>query len=146
MKYSEAKQQIESLSKKYSAHIGSIGDFSVYYKGVLVGWVNQREYSFNVDTHEVNFKQLPFSNKMYMILAELSTTPVKSRKDKIKYKVSVLNEYLNIDEHNKPLLADDFNTDSYQTIFTLAEIFKIKERKDIPFDWNEVYIKPIYMS
>ena len=58
----------------------------------------------------------------------------------------MLNEYLNIDENNKPLLADDLNTDSYQTIFTLAEISKIKERKDIPLDWDKVNIKPIYVS
>jgi len=144
MEYSEAKQQIESLSKNYSADVDLDGEFDVFYQDSLIIYV--RPYRYSLESSTSMGTSFPMFEKAYMIMAELSATPVEDRKDKIKYKVSVLNEYLNIDEHNKPLLADDFNTDSYQTIFTLAEISKIKERKDIPFDWDKVNIKPIYVS
>lgn len=147
MKYSEAKKQIKVLSSKYSLEIEDAnGYFNVNYKGAEIAFVN-RNKRYECGVCNVSFfKQMPFSNKLYMILSELAMTPLEERKDETKYKVNVLNEYLNIDENNKPLLADDLNTDSYQTIFTLAEISKIKERKDIPLDWDKVNIKPIYVS
>lgn len=144
MKYTDAQKQIEALSSKYSTDVDLDGEFDVFYQDSLIIYV--RPYRYSLESSTSMGTSFPMFEKAYMIMAELSATPVEDRKDKTKYKVNVLNEYLNIDEHNKPLLADDFNTDSYQTIFTLAEISKIKERKDIPLDWDKVNIKPIYVS
>lgn len=144
MKYTDAQKQIEALSSKYSTDVDLDGEFDVFYQDSLIIYV--RPYRYSLESSTSMGTSFPMFEKAYMIMAELSATPVEDRKDKTKYKVNVLNEYLNIDEHNKPLLADGFNTDSYQTIFTLAEISKIKERKDIPLDWDKVNIKPIYVS
>jgi len=144
MKYTDAQKQIEALSSKYSTDVDLDGEFDVFYQDSLIIYV--RPYRYSLESSTSMGTSFPMFEKAYMIMAELSATPVEDRKDKTKYKVNVLNEYLNIDENNKPLLANYLNTDNYQTIFTLAEISKIKERKDIPLDWDKVNIKPIYVS
>jgi len=79
MKYSEAEKQIKALSSKY--HISMTdGDFIVNYKFMLVAWVkNDKRYLLYND--ENIFKKIPFSNKLYMILAEIAITPLKQRDD-----------------------------------------------------------------
>lgn len=101
MKYSEAEKQIKALSSKYNFNM-SDGDFIVNYKNMLVAWVknNKRYLLYN---NENCFKKIPFSNKLYMILAELAMTPIDERSTKQRVKIKGLSLstgdslYLNFD-------------------------------------------------
>jgi len=123
MKYSEAEKQIKALSSKYYISMGD-GDFIVNYKNMLVAWVkNNERYLFYND--EKHFKKIPFSNKLYMILAELAITPLDERVEEKKYYVKIYDSalgYLNINK----------------TKFNDKEIEQLKKRDDIPLDWNKV--------
>ncbi|AAP74506.1 hypothetical protein phiJL1_ORF93 [Lactobacillus phage phiJL-1] len=89
MKYSEAEKQIKALSSKYNVNMAD-SDFIVNYKNMLVAWVknNKRYLLYNDENH---FKKIPFSNKLYMILAELAITQLDERVEKEnKYYIHVL--------------------------------------------------------
>lgn len=80
MTYIESEKQIKALSSKYEIGMNDV-DFTVNYKNKLVAWVrNNKRYLFynNAD----RFEQLPFSNKLYMILSELAITPLDERVEK----------------------------------------------------------------
>lgn len=83
MKYSEATKLIKGLSKKYSTNNDSKYIFEVTYKNKSIIWVHkQRQFSFGrIDTFEFEFDKLPYSHKLWMILAELSMTPLNERKE-----------------------------------------------------------------
>jgi hypothetical protein len=84
MKTSEAIKKITGLSKHYTAYTRD-SLFCVMYKGtsaILVSDYN--EYSFGLTDTPDNFHKLPYSNKLYMILAEYAMTPIEERKDKSK--------------------------------------------------------------
>lgn len=77
MKYSEAEKQIKALSSNYNVNMAD-GDFVVNYKNMLVAWVkSNKRYLFYND--ENVFKKLSFSDKLYMILAELAITKLDER-------------------------------------------------------------------
>nr|DAM08173.1 MAG TPA: hypothetical protein [Caudoviricetes sp.] len=141
MKYSEAEKRIKALSSKYDVYMGD-GDFAVDYKNIIVAWVKGDErYLFYND--ETIFKKLPFSNKLYMILSELAITPLDERVVEKKYFIHVLKGYygyLNFvnDEFE---LSDNNNTDVFKTKFTDENIEHLKQREDIPLDWNKVTLE-----
>lgn len=143
MKYSEAEKQIKALSSKYCISMGD-GDFAVNYKNILVAWVksDKRYLLYNV---EKCFKKLPFSDKLYMILSELAITPLNERVDNKKYYVKVFNNgfgYLNIDILNDNVVADTKSeTDHIKTKLTSKAIENLKQREDIPLDWNKVTLE-----
>ena len=138
MKYSEAEKQIKALSSKYDVDFYA-HKFNVYYKNELTAGVKKDcRYSF---IHRENiFKKLPFSNKLYMILAELAITPLEDRVEEKKYKVKAFRKYLNVPVENvlSPFLFDGNNTETVKTCFTLNEIEQLKQRDDIPLDWDKV--------
>lgn len=140
MKYSEVKKQIEALSSKYSAYKDKYTDyFNVYYKNAEVAYVRTDErYSATVWS-EKNFQKLPFSNKLYMILSELAMTPLDERKDEKKYRIKVFGDYLNLYvSTSHAFLFNESETEYVKTEFTLKEIEQLKQRDDIPLDWNKV--------
>lgn len=141
MKYSEAEKQIKALSSKYNVNMAD-GDFIVNYKNMLVAWVknNKRYLLYN---NENCFKKIPFSNKLYMILAELAITQLDERVEKEKkYYIHVLkgeNGYLNISISNGNITIDSlYETYILKTKFTNKAIEQLKQRDDIPLDWNKV--------
>ena len=143
MKYSEAEKQIKALSSKYDIHMGD-GDFIVNYKFMLVAWVkNDKRYSFYND--ENLFKKLPFSNKLYMILSELAITPLDERVEDKKYFIHVFEGsvgYLNVNiSMSKTSLDNSIEMPGIETKFTLKEIKRLKQRDDIPLDWNKVTLE-----
>ena len=143
MKYSEAKKAIEALSSKYHISMTN-GDFIVNYKFMLVAWVkNDKRYSFYND--ENIFKKLPFSNKLYMILSELAITPLDERVEEKKYYVKVFDNefgYLNIDISTGEMnVSCKFVGLGYKTEFTNKDIEELKQRDDIPLDWNKVTLE-----
>lgn len=145
MKYTEAEKQIKALSSKYDIYMGD-GDFAVDYKNILVAWVkNDERYLLYND--EKCFKKLPFSDKLYMILSELAMTPLNERKESKKYYVKVFNNgfgYLNIDILNDNVVADTKSeTDHIKTKFTSNVIKRLKQREDIPLDWNKVKLEEV---
>lgn len=143
MKYSEAEKQIKALSSKYNFNM-SDGDFIVNYKNMLVAWVknNKRYLLYN---NENCFKKIPFSNKLYMILAELAITQLDERVEAKKYYVKVYDSalgYLNINTFTGKMSINDVSEyDGYKTKFTDKAIEQLKKRDDIPLDWNKVNLK-----
>lgn len=116
MKYSEAEKHIKALSSKYNVYMAD-GDFSVNYKNMLVAWVkNDKRYLLY--NNENDFKKIPFSNKLYMILSELAITPLDEREEEKKYYVKV------------------FDGQNF-----LKLNLQLKQRDDIPLDWNKVTLE-----
>jgi len=146
MKYSEAEKAIESLSSKYSAYKDKYTNyFNVYYKNVEVAYVRTNErYSVTV-WFEKYFPKLPFSNKLYMILAEISMTPLDERVEEKKYYVNVYDSalgYLNINTFTGKMSMNDISEgDGYKTKFTDKAIEQLKQRDDIPLDWDKVKLE-----
>ena len=143
MLYTEAEKQIKSLSSKYSINMND-GDFIVNYKNMLTAWVkNDKRYSFYND--ENILKKLPFSNKLYMILAELAMTPIDERVEEKKYYVKVydsLTGYLNINYFTGKMSVDsESEGNGCKTKFTDKDINELKQRDDIPLDWNKVKLE-----
>lgn len=143
MYYSEAEKQIKGLSSKYNINAVD-GYFIVNYKFMLVAWVkNDKRYLFYND--ENIFKKLPFSNKFYMILAELAVTPLDERVEEKKYYVKVFGGelgYLNIDISTGNMTAGSMcETEIFKTKFTNKAIEQLKQRDDIPLDWNKVKLE-----
>jgi len=100
MKYSEAEKQIKALSSKYDIDMDN-GDFIVVYEGRTHGvYVSDSyEYGLNVNYADA-FSSMPFSNRLYMILAELASTPLDERAEEKKYYVKIFDGglgYLNIE-------------------------------------------------
>jgi len=143
MKYSEAKKEIEALSSKYSAYKDKYTNFfNVYYKNEEVAYVRTVErYSITVWS-EKHFPKLPFSNKLYMILAELAITPLDERMEEKKHYVKFFSGelgYLNIDISNGNVTAGSVDeTEYFKTKFTDKAIEQLKKRDDISLDWNRV--------
>lgn len=147
MKYSEAKKEIEVLSSKYSIEIADFsGYFYVNYKGYNIAYVStENQYVMGV-WYRGNFHKLPFSNKLYMILAELAMTPLDGRKPDKKYFIHVFRSqqdgYLKLVNDKfqvgRKLEATGFNI---KTKFTKREISQLKKREDIPLDWNKVILE-----
>lgn len=83
------------MSSKYSAYKDVYTEFfNVYYKNGEVAYVRtNKRYSVTV-WFEKSFSKLPFSNKLYMILAELAMTPLDER-------VEEKTDYLNVQDIKK---------------------------------------------
>lgn len=141
MKYSEAKNQIEQLSSKYSIDM-SDGDFVVYKKRGNIAYVSGYDrYAFAFYDGDV-FPKLPFSNKLYMILSELAMTPLDERVDDKKYRVMAFGEYLNLNViTSDTFLSDKNDTEDFKAKFTIKEIDNFKQRNDIPLNWNKVTLE-----
>ena len=148
MKYSEAKKAIESLSSKYSAYKDKdTAFFNVYYKNEEVAYVRTNErYSVTV-WFEKYFPKLPFSNKLYMILSEISITPLDERLEEKKYYVKIFDNefgYLNIDIQTGNMTAGSVcETEYLKTKLTDKAIEQLKQREDIPLDWNKVKLEEV---
>lgn len=141
MKYSEAEKQIKALSSKYDVYMVG-GDLTVYYKNIIVAWVNSDE-RYLLYNDESCFKKIPFSNKLYMILSELAITPLDERVEEKKHFIHVLkgkNGYLNIVK-DKVKFNDNDETNVFKTKFTDKEIEELKQRDDIPLDWSKVTLE-----
>lgn len=145
MKYSEAEKQIKALSSKYDIDM-NWGNFEVVYNGkthiILVsGSCKYSLYVIGVNT----FLSMPFSSKLYMIMAELAMTPLDEREEEKKYYVKVFDGllgYLNIDISNGMMTAGSMGeTDCFKTKFTNKAIEQLKHRDDIPLDWNKVILE-----
>ena len=84
MKYSEATKLIKGLSKKYSINNNKSDFKSVFeliYKSKPIAWVDKLEqFNFGkVNNLAPKFNELPYSHKLWMILAELAMTPLDKR-------------------------------------------------------------------
>lgn len=145
MKYSEAEKQIKALSNKYDIDMG-YGNFNVMYNGKTHGiYVNgSYEYGLRVGTDDI-FSSMPFRNKLYMIMAELASTPLDERVEEKKYFIHVFKGnigYLNIDISTGKMRSDNpIEADFIKTKFTDKEIEQLKQRDDIPLDWNKVTLE-----
>lgn len=138
MKYSEAEKQIKALSNKYSVNMDSPIYFEICFKGSseAVATLNQR-YGLRLWNYR-RFSKLPFSNKLYMILSELAMTPLNERKDDKKYIVKAFGGILNINHFGAAVFLYG---SKLKTKFTLKEIEQLKQREDIPLDWNKVILE-----
>ena len=142
MKYSEAEKRIKALSSKYDISIRG-GDFDVAYNGrTHVIYVSgDYEYGIYVGYPEM-FSVIPSSNELYMILSELAMTPLDERIGEKKYRVKAFEDYLNLNVDTlRAFLFGKSETEFCQTCFTLKEIEQLKQRDDIPLDWNKVKLE-----
>lgn len=144
MKYIEAKKQIKALSSKYEVEMGG-GGFNVVYNGKDYGIYVSGSYEYGVYINDAKkFYGMPFSNKLYMILAELAMTPLDERVEEKKHYVKVFDNdfgYLNIDNSHGDMVMVIANMSAgygYNTKFTDKEIEELKQRDDIPLDWSKV--------
>lgn len=143
MKYIEAEKQIKALSSKYESDFDA-RDFNVYYKNTLIAWV-KKDRRYSLLNYENFFSKIPFSNKLYIILAELAATPIDERVEEKKHYVKIFDGslgYLNIKAlTNKVIVDSQEDTGGFKTKFTDKEIEQLKQRKDIPLDWSKVHFE-----
>ena len=144
MKYSEAEKQIKALSSEYDIDMVD-GDFNVVHNSnVELIYVDGYErYKLSINSYcKKSFSNMPFSSMLYMILAELAVTPLDERVEEKKKYVKVYDSragYLNIDNFTgKMSVSDVFECDGIKTKFTYKDIEELKQRDDIPLDWNKV--------
>ena len=142
MKYSEAKEQIKALSSKYDVDM-SWGLFEVVYNGKTCVICVNGSYEQGLYVIDINkFSGMPFSNKLYMIMSELAMTPIDERVEEKKHYVKVYDYvlgYLKINYFTgKMSVADKHEGNGYKTKFTDKDIKELKQRFDIPLDWNKV--------
>lgn len=142
MKYSEAENKIKALSSKYDIDM-SWGYFDIVYNGKTCVICVSCSYEYGLRVSDVNkFSKLPFSNKLYMILAELAMTPIDERVEEKKYYVKVydsLTGYLNINYFTSKMSVDsESEGNGCKTKFTDKDINELKQRDDIPLDWSKV--------
>lgn len=92
MKYSEATKLIKGLIKKYSIN-NDKSVFELIYKSKPIAWVDKREqFNFGrVNISASEFSKLPYSHKLWMVLAELAMTPIGEREEH-KWNVIVGND------------------------------------------------------
>lgn len=145
MKYSEAEKQIKELSSKYDIDMGD-RDFNIVYKGNIRTTYVAGHYRYNLHVEDDRtFSKLPFSNKLFMILAELAITPLDERVEEKKYYVKVYDSgmgYLNINNFTGKMSVDDVSkVNSYKTKFTNKDIEELNKRDDIPLDWSKVTLE-----
>lgn len=78
-----------------------------------------------------------------MILSELAMTPLSERVDEKKHFIHVLNGYYGYLNFVNGVfeLGDNNNTDVFKTKFTDKEIEELKQRDDVPLDWNKVKLE-----
>lgn len=147
MKYSEAEKQIKTLSSEYEIDM-SDGDFSIVYNGIIVPIRVDKWKQYKFDVYDVKkFSKLPFSNKLYIILAELAMTPLDERVEKKKHYIKIFDGgfgYLNIDISTGKMKTDNVREFyDFKTKFTDKEIEQLKQRDDIPLDWNKVTFEEV---
>ncbi|WP_063852555.1 hypothetical protein [Lactiplantibacillus plantarum] len=142
MKYSEAEKRIKALSSKYGIDMED-GDFNVVYNGNTGSIYINGNYEYSLHTGNIReFSVLPFSRKLYMILAELAVTPLDERAEEKKHYVKIFDGglgYLNIDISTGNMTAGSVReTEFLKTKFTNEAIEQLKQRDDVPLNWDEV--------
>jgi len=93
MKYVEASKLIQKLSNDYSTVknvFGSMKGYSVFYKGKLVAYVSTYAM-YGIYPANAYLYKLPYGNKLWMILSELSMTKISDRLNEPKYNVIIAN-------------------------------------------------------
>jgi len=143
MKYSEAGEQIKELSDDFSVELNDTNDFYVVYQDhYKVAYVNGTvEFGVHADYY-TSFLEVPKNKEVFKILAELASTPLEERVEEKKYQVKVFGDYLNVpvgDLH--PFLFYGGETEKVKTCFTLKEIEELKQRDDVPLDWDKVRLE-----
>ena len=145
MKYSEAEKQIKALSSKYDIKM-NCGDFNVVYNGSFQGiYVSgSYEYGIKIGNH-IKLSNLPCVNELYMILTKLAMTPLDERVEEKKYYVKICGGslgYLNIKTSTNKMIVDSKDDAcGIKTKFTDKAIKQLKQRDDIPLDWNKVHFE-----
>lgn len=146
MKYSEAEKQIKALSSEYDIDMVD-GDFNIVYnRNVELIYVDGYErYKLDINSYyKESFSNMPFSSMLYMILSELAVTPLDERVEEKKYQVKAFGKYLNVPVGDLlPFLFFGDDTKAVKTRFTLNEIEQLKQRDDIPLDWNKVTFEEV---
>lgn len=145
MKYSEAEKQIKALSSKYYVDMED-GDFNIVHNGKNYDIYVSGDSQYRLFTGNTRyFSKLPFCNNLYMILAELAMTPLDERVEEKKYYVKIFDNglgYLNIDISTGDIMVGSMcETGFFKTKFTNKAIEQLKQRDNIPLNWNKVILE-----
>ena len=144
MKYSQAEKKIKDVSSKYKVDMDD-GEFYVSYNGVQFGACvsKNNQYSMNVGCPES--MEMPKFDKVYEIVTELAMTPLDERVEEKKYYIKIFDGshgFLNFNTiNNRFNISDEVEFSDCQTKFTDKEIEELKQRDDIPIDWEKVHFK-----
>jgi len=89
MKTSELIDKVAELSQHHSVKRDCNKIIYVQYKGKKIIWTSDElQYAgFFLAVDNEEYKKLPYSYKLYMLLSEYSMTPVKKRDESKKYNV-----------------------------------------------------------
>ena len=81
MKYYEFKKEVSKLSKNYHFEEDDVcHDFIVYHKSQLVAKISDLlRFQVELFVSDADMNSLPFSHKLYMLMAELSMTKPHNR-------------------------------------------------------------------
>lgn len=113
--------------------IWQFGDILAVVSSDRVGKVNIEDYDRLID------------NNMLQLIVEYSTTPLDKREEEKKRYVKICDGYLgylNINTFLDKMSVDDvYESGSIKTKFTDKEIEDLKQREDIPLDWNKVHFE-----
>ncbi|MCW4397442.1 hypothetical protein LDJ81_00150 [Lentilactobacillus parabuchneri] len=144
MKYSEATKAIQGLSKKYLINNDGKSVIELIYKSKPIAWVDKREqFNFGrVTILATEFDKLPHSHKLWMILAELSMTPISEREEH-KWNVIVGNDN---SKFSNIICWGKANSDStYLLCYTNSNSLKTNEEVFTDDEFNDLikYIKTL---
>jgi len=97
MKYVEASKLIQKLSNDYSTNLvtgknvlGFFEGYDVFYKNKLVAYI-PTDTMYGIYPANAYLYKLPYGNKLWMILSELSMTKISDRLNEPKYNVIIAN-------------------------------------------------------
>ena len=143
----ELKKEIIKLSDKYSFYEidSSITGPKLWvsYKGNTVLRIYKAiQYRYEVTIEQSDFYRLPFSNKLWMLVAEFAMTPVDKRFKKNKYNVIIAHNHYFIDTvwYKLGELSFPFDTDTIDTDFLTSNRYTFSDE-----EFNELikYIKTL---
>ena len=128
-------------TKEFIKRIESIG-----YKMVKTDWyINiYDKYNITEQVASVNIyaeRQLSISNAFYdltKLIIEYAETPLDEREDEKKYNVKVFNSFEGFLYVYKDYVMLSARVDDSRGQFTETEIAQLKQRDDIPLDWEKV--------
>ena len=116
----------------------------VYYNGYAIGTKTIATIS-ETEVKSLDFDNINYDDNQYdlaKLIVEYAETPLAEREDEKKYYVKVFKGdmgYLNVECDTSEFITSDREQDNeYKSEFTGTEIEQLKQRYDIPLDWDKV--------
>lgn len=140
MKYYEFKKEVSKLSKNYHFEEDDVcHDFLVYHKSQLVAKISDLlRFQVELFVSDADMNSLPFSHKLYMLMAELSMTKPHNREVHLGFQLAN-GQYLTSFSANKTyedLCFDNHSTSVDMTVTTTQQPYYGLDRQSIEMAAN----------